>query len=938
MLVQNRVALAEPKLPEVVRRLGVSTVKSNPDALLVVHLYSPDKSRDQLFISNYVRIQMRDELRRIKGVGQILEFGFREYSLRMWLDTQKMAAFNVSHSDVIKALRSQNIDVASGALNVLPGEQAGALEVRLLAESHPKDVTEFENIVLKVADAGRSLKVKDIARVELGAKDYSSAARLDYNPAVALMFNQEPGTNAIETAEAIKEKMSVLATEFPDGVAYDIIWNPTEFVENSVHEVNKTILEAVVLVSLVVYLFLQTFRASLIPIIAIPISLVGTFAIMKLFGFSLNNLSLFGLVLAVGIVVDDAIIVVENVERRIREGLAPKKASLVSMEEIGGALIAVSLVLVAVFIPTAFLEGITGEFYRQFAVTVSAATLISAAVSLTLSPALAALLLRHNSHKTNWFFTVFNKIFDRLSIRYANSVYWMIRKVFFVLVIYSLLIVTTGVHFISAPKGFVPTLDQNYLITVIQLPPGATLSRTERVVDKVIEEGLKNNYIAHAAAFSGFEGATRTLASNAATVFFTMKDIGPRTAAGGDMNKIIAQLRSTFSQLQNARVLVIPPPPIRGIGNAGGVKGYVQDKTGEGSTALSEQVASTLTLLRGNERIGRSFSTFNTDSLQLKISVDKDKAGYLGVDIADVFSTLQSFFGSYYVNDFDAFGKRFQLNIQADSNNRDSVEDLLETRVRNSSGGMVPLANLLNIEYQKGPSRVARYNLFPAAAIQATPADNISSGSAIETIENELKRLPNNFGFEWTELALQEKLSGSSTGTLILAVCFVFLILAAQYESLSMPLAVILTVPLSILATLIGVALKGIEVNILVQISIVVLIALSAKNAILIVEFAKQKVEMGSSATEAAVLAAKLRLRPILMTSFSFILGVLPLMLATGAGYEMRQSIGTAMFSGMLGVTIFGLLLTPVLFVVVDKVANKFGKKNSQDCSESIPN
>ncbi|MAT92253.1 MAG: hydrophobe/amphiphile efflux-1 family RND transporter [Halioglobus sp.] len=928
VLVQNRVALAEPRLPEPVRRLGISTIKSNPDALMVVHLYSPDASRDQLYISNHVRLQMRDQLQRLRGVGQIQAFGFREYSMRIWIDPERAAFLGLTGPDIVNALRSNNVEVTSGVLDAPPARQQGAFQVSVQTDGRFTSPGEFEDIVVKTGTEGRQVRLRDVARVELGSRDYNTNARLNQFPAVALLINQQPGSNALETAERVLSTVEAMAEDFPQGLSYRVIYNPTEFVAESIAAVENTIFEAILLVSLVVFVFLQSLRASLIPILAIPISLVGTFAVMQVFGFSLNNLSLFGLVLAIGIVVDDAIVVVENVERKIQDGLAPVAAAHATMDEVGGALVSIALVLLAVFIPTAFLEGISGEFYRQFAITIASATVISALVSLTLSPALAALLLRSHDAAAQagvWQrltaapFRRFNAAFDATARGYAGLVRKLARLSVLLLLVYAGLLALTGLQVSQVARGFVPAVDQNYLITVVQLPPGASLSRTEDVLQRVISDGLAHEHVENAAAFAGFNGATRTTASNAATVFFTLSENGPRVAQGYDRARILSDLRKTFGAYLEAKIKVIPPPPIRGIGNAGGFKGYVEDRAGYGYDKLAEQTKQLADAAEGLAPITEAFTTFNTRTPQLFTDIDRVKAEQLGVAVEDVFSTLEVYLGSEYVNDFSAFGRTFRVTAQAEDEYRNSAADIARLRTRNKTGEMVPIGTVATFADTTGPDRVARYNLYPAAAIQGDIAQGFSTGEALDSFEAlAASQLPAGMSFEWTDLALQERLaSGTAVVAFSLAVVFVFLLLAAQYESLALPLAVILIVPMSLSASLLGVMVRGLDMNILVQIGFVVLIGLAAKNAILIVEFARQAEDRGLSRIDAAVEAARLLLRPIVMTSIAFILGVVPLMLASGAGYEMRQSLGTAVFSGMLGVTLFGLVFTPVFYIVI---------------------
>lgn len=943
VLVQNRVALAEPRLPEAVRRLGVSTVKANPDALLVVHLYSPDNSRDQLYISNYARLQLRDRLQRLDGVGQIQLFGFREFSMRVWIDPDRAAGFGLTGPDIVQALRSQNIEVSGGTLDAPPTGAQGAFEVNIQTLGRLSTPEQFESVVLATSESGAQVRLRDVARVELGARDYATNAKLNNSPALAMLFNQQPGSNALQTAEGILAAMEEMGKDFPPGLAYDVIWNPTEFVRDSIHEVEKTILEAVILVALVVFLFLQSVRAAVIPIIAIPISLVGTFAVMAAFGFSLNTLSLFGLVLAIGIVVDDAIVVVENVERKISDGLSPREAAFATMDEVASALISIGLVLVAVFAPTAALPGISGEFYRQFAVTVAAATVISVLVSLTLSPAMAAILLKPHDPDRKLrayerplaiFFRKFEAGFASVTRGYTALVGRLARVSVIVLMVYGGLLALTAWQMDRAPKGFIPAVDQNYVITIVQLPPGASLSRTETVMDALISEGLAHPHIRNAAAFAGLDAATFTTASNSAAIFFTMSDIGERTKEGYDVDRVVADLRQTFSTRQDAMVLVVPPPPVNGIGNAGGFKGYVQDRAGIGYEALAGQVHGLSAALGSAPEVSAPFAVFNTATPQLFTDIDRVKAEQLGVNVEDVFATLEVYLGSAYVNDFTAFGRPFSVTAQADAAFRKSADDVADLRTRNSSGDMVPLGSVATFKNTTGPARIARYNLYPAAELQGDTSPGFSSGQTLDAVERAAsENLAPGFGFEWTELALQERQTGNTAAiAFTLAVVFVFLLLAAQYESLTLPLAVILIVPMTLLSAITGVLLRGFDMNILVQIGFVILIGLAAKNAILIVEFAKQAEEQGRSPREAAQEAARLRLRPIVMTSFAFILGVVPLMTASGAGYEMRQSLGTAVFFGMLGVTAFGLVFTPVFYSVI----RSFGRKAVPDAGNDF--
>ncbi|MEM9551802.1 MAG: multidrug efflux RND transporter permease subunit [Pseudomonadota bacterium] len=935
VLVQNRVAIAEPRLPEEVRRLGVQTQQNSPNLMMVVHLLSPDDSRDQLYISNYARTQIVDRLLRIDGVGQATVFGERAYSMRIWLDPDRISARNLTAGEVVAALRANNIQVASGVLNQLPVQNQGAFQLNVETLGRLVEPEQFENIVIAATPEGGKIRVRDVARVELGAQDYSTNGYLNENTALPIGIFQRPGSNALATAEEVIHLIEELSEDFPPGIEYDIVYNPTEYIEESVHEVFVTIEEAVILVILVVVVFLQSLRASIIPILAIPVSLIGTFFVMQAFGFTLNNLSLFGLVLAIGIVVDDAIVVVENVERYIEEGDDPREAAHKTMNEVSGALISIGLVLSAVFIPAAFIEGITGQFMRQFAVTIAAATIISVIVSLTLSPALSALLLKsRNSDQTRsgvfaaiWGFVSwpfrkfgegFNWAFDRLAKGYA----WLIRKLLKVtvlaLAVYIGLMVLAGYQFSRAPTGFIPDQDQGYLIAVVQLPAGASLTRTDTVIREASGILLSMEGVTDTVAFAGLDGATFTNAPNAGVIFVVTEPFSERIPKGLTNQALIGEAFGRLSSLTDAILFVIAPPPIQGIGNTGGWNLYVQDERGRGLRSLEGVVQDVSINANQTEGLVQVFSLFNTATPKLYADIDRVKAEELGVPPERLFETLQVYLGSAFVNDFNFLGRTFRVTAQAEGNFRDDPQDILNLRTRSDGGGMVPLGSVATLEQQTGAYRVARYNLFPAASIQGATLPGTSTGQAIERMEALLEdRLPDGFGYEWTGLTLQEKLAGNTAIFAFgLAVVFVFLLLAALYESLFLPLAVILIVPMCLLAGITGVLLRGIDNNVLVQIGFVVLVGLASKNAILIVEFARQAEDRGLSRVDAAVEAARLRLRPILMTSFAFILGVVPLVIAQGAGSEMRQALGTAVFSGMLGVTIFGLLFTPVLYVV----------------------
>jgi hydrophobe/amphiphile efflux-1 (HAE1) family protein len=936
--VQNRVAIAQPRLPADVRNIGVTVAKASPDLMMVVHLYSPDKSRDTLFISNYANLRVTDVLSRIEGIGSITVFGGRDYSMRVWLDPDRLQALSLTSGDVITALQRQNVQVAAGVLNQPPVDNQQSFQIAVQTLGRLANADEFSNIVVKQANDS-VVRLKDVARVELAALDYGVNSYLDKDPAVGLGIFQLPGSNAIAAAEAIKKSMDELSKSFPEGMKYTIIYNPTDFIQQSVDAVVTTIFEAVLLVVLVVVLFLQTWRAAIIPIVAIPVSLIGTFFFMALFGFSLNNLSLFGLVLAIGIVVDDAIVVVENVERNMALGLSPRDAAYRTMEEVGAALVAIALVLTAVFVPSAFITGISGQFYRQFALTIAGATVISLIVSLTLSPALCAILLKPKDadgkpklwmRPVHAFFHIFNVSFEKLANGYSWLVSRIVRLAVVMLIIYGGVIAFGMNEFRKTPIGFIPQLDAGYLITVTQLPPAASLTRTDAVNRRAVELALEVPGVAHAVNLIGFSGATRTNASNAGAVFVVLD---PFEARAKDPKKsaaaIQAALLAKFASIQDALVLVVAPPPVRGIGASGGFRMMVEDRGGNGSAALQGAVGAMMGKAAQTAGVKQVFSLFETSTPQLYLDIDRTKAQMLGVNVADVFSALQTFLGSAYVNDFNLLGRTFRVTAQADSSHRLNNKDVLKIRVRNDKGDTVPIASFTTLQDISGPSRVPRYNLFPAAELDGSAAPGFSQGQAIEIMQKlAAETLPPGFSYEWTDLAFQQIRAGNTAVfAFALGVAFVFLVLAAQFESLTLPLAVILIVPMSLIASITGVVLRGQDNNILTQVGFIVLIGLAAKNAILIVEFAEQLEKQGRDRFAAATEAARLRMRPILMTSLAFILGVVPLVWATGAGSELRQALGTAVFSGMIGVTIFGLIFTPVFYVVCRWIAIKTARR-----------
>ena len=929
--VQNRVAIAQPRLPGDVRNIGVTVTKKSPDLLLVVHLYSPDKSRDTLFISNYATLSVTDILTRIDGVGSITVFGSRDYAMRIWVDPDRLQTVGLTATDVILALQGQNVQVASGVLNQPPMPKQGAFQIAVQTLGRLADPDEFYNIVVKQT-ANAVVRLRDVARIELAAQDYSSNSYLDRDPAVALGIFQRPGSNALATAESIIATMDQLSSGFPAGVKHAIVYNPTQFIQQSVDAVKETILEAIFLVVLVVILFLQTWRAAVIPIVAIPVSLIGTFFFMSLFGFTLNNLSLFGLVLAIGIVVDDAIVVVENVERNIAAGLDPRAAAYKSMDEVGQALIAIALVLCAVFVPSIFITGISGQFYRQFALTIAGATIISLIVSLTLSPAMCALLLKPHDreHRVAWwerpirgFFRLFNLGFER----FADGYHWLIgravRIVAIMLVLYVAILGYGLNEFRNTPIGFIPQVDRGYLIAVLQLPPGSSLARTDEVQRRVVDICLNTPGVAHAVSIVGFSGATFTNAPNSGAVFLILDDWAdrgrdPKLSAAG----ITGELLKRLSGIQEALALVVQPPPIAGIGNTGGFRMMIEDR---GSQALVEAATAMMGKAAQTPGLAQVFTLFENSTPQLYLDIDRTKAQLLGINVPEVFAGLQVYIGSAYVNDFNLFGKTFRVTAQADAPYRMDVKDILKIRVRNPAGNTVPLGSFTTVRNIAGPYRVARHNLYAAAELDGAPAAGYSQGQAIEIMQKlAAETLPDGFGYEWTTLAFQQVRAGNTAlFAFVLAVVFVFLVLAAQFESVTLPLAVIMIVPMCLVAAISGVILRGQDNNILTQVGFVVLIGLAAKNAILIVEFAKQLEDQGRDRLTAAVEAARLRLRPILMTSFAFIFGVMPLVWAIGAGAELRQMLGTAVFAGMIGVTAFGLVFTPIFYVVCRWIAEK---------------
>ena len=931
--VQNRVAQAQPKLPEEVRRLGVTTTKTSPDLLMVVHLFSPDSRYDDIYVRNYATLQIRDVLARLEGVGQVRIFGSGDYAMRVWLDPNKVAAKGLTASEVVAAIREQNVQVAAGGVGQQPSSRPVDTELLINAKGRLSTEEEFGDIVIKNGAHGERVQLRDVARIELGASEYALRSLLNNKPAVALPIAQLPGSNAIATSDAVRATMAELKKNFPEGLDYSIVYDPTIFVRHSIEAVVHTLIEAILLVVLVVILFLQTWRASIIPLAAVPVSLVGTFAVMHALGFSINALSLFGLVLAIGIVVDDAIVVVENVERNIALGLSPIDATKRAMREVTGPIVATSLVLSAVFIPTAFISGLTGQFYKQFALTIAISTVISAFNSLTLSPALSALLLKgHHGPKDaltrgmdvafGWFFRPFNRFFEWASRKYSNGVARLLRLSVIALIVYVGLLGATALLFKQVPSGFVPTQDKQYLVAFAQLPSAASLERTDSVIRRMTDIALKHPGVANAIEFPGLSINGFTNSPNSGIVFVALKSFDERKTPGLAGPAIARQLQAEFSQIQDAYIAIFPPPPVQGLGTIGGFKAYIEDRGDSGLDALYGATQGLIGAASKTPGLSGIFSSFTVNTPQLDADVDRAKAKAMGVPLQNVFETMQINLGSLYVNDFNRFGRTYQVVAQADAQFRGHAGDILRLKTKNNAGHLVPLGSLLKVHETYGPDRVMRYNGYPAAEINGAPAPGYSSGQAEELMEKlAATNLPKGMVLDWTELTFQKILAGNA-GLWIypLSILLVFLVLAAQYESFRLPFAVILIVPMALFSAMLGIWLTSGENNVFTQIGLIVLIGLAAKNAILIVEFALKRRDEGMGIVEAALDAARLRLRPILMTSIAFIAGVFPLVMSTGAGAEMRHAMGVAVFAGMIGVTFFGLFLTPVFYVVLEKL------------------
>jgi hydrophobe/amphiphile efflux-1 (HAE1) family protein len=930
VLIQNRVALAEPRLPDQVRQIGVTVAKQSEGFLMIVALTTTDPTLDIDYIGNYANSQLRDRLLRLEGVGSVIVFGGGNYSMRVWIDPDRAAARDLTAGEIVAALRTQNVQVAGGAIGQPPFARGSpAFELPVRVQGRLNDPEQFSDVVIKTGADGAITRVRDVARVELGSQDYGIRGTFSGRRGVALAVIQQPGSNALDAARLVLDEVKAASGDFPPGVKASIPYNPTEYVQASVDAVRQTLFEAILLVVIVVVIFLQTWRAAIIPIIAIPVSLVGTFAVQLALGFSINSLSLFALVLAVGIVVDDAIVVVEAVERHVREGLDPREAAHRTMREVSGALIAIALVLVAVFVPTAFVSGIPGIFYRQFAVTIASASVISLLISLTLSPALAALLLkphREGDRGPRWSRPLrsagnrFNQGFEWLSNRYGWLTSKLIRRSTIMLAVYAGLLGLAGWRLTATPTGFIPDQDQGFLIGVVQLPPGSSLERTVQVLDRVRTVAARTPGVVDSASFAGLDGSSFSQASNSGVMFLKLSDFSKRRDKEMSATAMADRISGKIAGIEEgAQVFFLSPPAVPGLGSGSGFTMMVQDRSGAGYDALQGATFAMMGAAQQSRQVAQVFSLFNTGSPRIEADVDRDRAQLLGVQPAQVFEALGTYLGSTYVNDFNLLGRTFRVTAQAEATARDDLADIGRLQVRSASGAMVPLSSVATFRYGSGPVRVVRYNLFPAAELQGQAAPGISTGDALKAMEGLARQqLPPGFSYEWTGLAFQEQAAGSTAALIfLLAVVFVFLVLAAQYESVTLPLAVILIVPMCILAALIGVNIRGYDNNILTQIGLIVLVALAAKNAILIVEFARQGEEdHGLDRFGAAVEAARRRLRPILMTSFAFIFGVIPLAIAVGPGAEMRRAIGTAVSFGMLGVTIFGLIFTPVFYIL----------------------
>lgn len=939
VLVQNRVSLAQPVIPDLVQRQGINVKKMSPSTMMIVNLVSENGEYDDLYLSNYATIQIKDEIGRLEGVAAVTYLGQRDYSMRAWLKPDVLAAMNIGTQDVVDAISSQNVQVAAGAIGMEPIAPGQEFQLTINTLGRLIDVEQFGDIIVKAnssnsvsatsSTSAAVVRLRDIARIELGSQQYDQTCMLDGKPSIAMSIYQLPGSNALKTAQGVYKKMEELKKGFPEGVDYKIVYDTTPFIKESILEVFKTLRDAIVLVAIVVMLFLQNWRTTLIPLIAVPVAIIGTFAVMSALGFSLNNLSLFGLVLAIGIVVDDAIVVVENVERWLHHGLSPRDAARKAMDEVTGPVIAVALVLCSVFIPCAFISGITGQFFRQFAITIAVSTAFSAINSLTLSPALAAILMQPKGAKRDpltwlidvtigWFFKLFNVTFDFATGVYARFIGLLLRGTLVVLAIYVGLLWLTYSEFSKAPVGFVPNQDKGYLMLSVQLPDSASVGRTREILSRIENIARKSEGVAHTVSVSGQSLLLSTNASNLGSMYVMLEEFGKRKGVSAD--EIASKIRNQcLEEIRDAQISIFGAPPIDGLGTTGGFKLIVEDRGNMGLDELQRVTDKIVDEANSTPGLQGVFGSVRSNTPWLYLDIDREKCLAIGVSPAEVFETLQVYLGSYYVNNFNRFGRSWQVNVMADEKYRATVSQILQLKVPNLKKEMVPLATLIRLRDEAGPQSLMRYNMYSASAVTGNLLPGTSSGDAIELLEKIAKeQLPRSMAFDWTELTYMQLAAGNTAMYVFaLAVVFVFLVLAAQYESWSLPLAVILVVPMCLLCSVVGVTIAKMDVNIFTQIGLIVLVGLASKNAILIVEFAEQERRSGKSVREATISACRLRLRPILMTSFAFILGVVPLVIAEGAGAEMRRTLGTAVFSGMLGVTFFGILLTPVFYYAI---------------------
>ena len=932
ILVQNRVTLAEPKLPEEARRQGVNTKKKSSNIILIASLSSPDDRYDELYMDNYATLNMKDTLSRIPGVGDIGIYPGSDYSMRIWLDPEQLDSRNLTTAEVIAAIREQNVQVAAGQIGQPPAPAGQNFQYTVNVLGRLSDIEQFEDIVIKTGEGGRITRLRDVARVELGAKVYDITSRLNGAPSASIAVYQLPGSNALDVSRQVRAALDEMSTFFPQGLEVSVPYDTTMFVNASIKQVYITLIEAALLVSLVLFLFLQDWRATLIPAVTIPVSLIGTLAVMLAMGFSLNMLTLFALVLAIGIVVDDAIVVVEATVAHMERGLDRKAAAIKAMSEVSGPVVATTLVLLAVFVPAAFMPGITGQLYRQFALTIAVATVFSSINALTMSPALAALVLRLPPEKKNAFFRGFDKLFSRTENGYTNMTKSLVRRTGLMLLLAAALAGYTGWQFTQLPTGFLPTEDQGYLLVHVQLPDAASQERTSEVLDQIDEVVAGTEGVADWVIFGGYNLIDGTASSNTAIVFVTLTPWEERKDPSLKQEVILAKLQGQFQTIQESIIYAFLPPAINGLGVAGGFQFQLEDRAGIGLEELNVMLEEIIQDGEAQSGMTGLNSTFRIDVPQLFAEVDRTKAKTLGIPLDEVFGTLQTYLGSAYVNDFNKFGRTWQVKAQADNRYRIKPEDIRRLEVRNDKGEMVPLGTLIDVEQTVGPQTILRYNLYPTASITGSAAPGFSSGQALNLMEQlASEKLPTSMGFEWTGMSFQEKQVGSEAIFIFaLAIVLVFLVLSAQYESWSSPAAVIMVVPLAVLGTVVAVMMKGSDNNVYTQIGITLLIALASKNAILIVEFAMAEQAKGKSIIDAAVDAAKLRFRPILMTAISSIAGFMPLVVAAGAGAASQQAIGTAVVGGMIAATVMSVTFTPAFYVVMKRLGKR-GNESKQD-------